>query len=67
VLKLIPFLLRKGQTGLGFLAGKSDDNPKKAAGLGVVGGLLTLFGVSPESIHAVGDMLVKLGELLKGL
>lgn len=66
LLTIVPGLLRKFGGGLGFLANKSDDNPKSAAGLSVIGGLLTLFGVSPDSLHAVGGVMVSLGELLKG-
>ncbi len=66
MLKLVPFLLRQLQKGVGVLAGSSETNPKKSAGLGILGGLLTLFGVSPDSLHAVGGVLVQIGTLLKG-
>ena len=66
MLSFVPGVLRMFGGGLGFLADKSDKNPKSAAGLSVVGGLLTLFGVSPSSLHAVGGVMVTMGEMLKG-
>ncbi len=66
MLKLVPFLLRQLQKGVGVLASSSETNPKKSVGLSILGGLLTLFGVAPSSLHAVGGVLVQIGILLKG-
>ena len=66
MLSFVPGVLHRLVGGLSFLANKSDESPKSAAGLSVVGGLLTLFGVSPESLHSVGGVMVSLGEMLKG-
>ena len=66
LLKFVPFLLRQFQTGIGVLAGSSENNPKKSASLGILAGLLTLFGLSPTSLHSLGNILVQLGTLMKG-
>jgi hypothetical protein len=59
MLKIVPTVLR-------FLAGKSEDNPKKAAGISVLTGIAGVLGVAPETLHSVGDALIALGTLLKG-
>ena len=66
LMSLVPGLLGKLSGGFSFLSKKSEDNPKSGAGLAVIGGLLTLFGVSPESLHSVGGAMVMFGQLLKG-
>lgn len=66
LLKFVPFLLRLAEKGIGVLAGSSETNPKKSASIGVAAGLLTLFGVSPSSLHALGTVLIQLGTLMKG-
>ena len=67
LLNLIPMLLRGLHKITGSLANKSEDNPKKSAGIGGLAGILALFGVAPESITGIGSILVKVGTWLTKL
>lgn len=54
-------------TGLGFLSRKSDENPRAAAWVTVLGSIGGAIGIKPSLVATLGDSLVAVGTLLQNL
>ena len=59
--------LRLLNKGVGFLADKSDLNPKTSGVAALAGAAAAWFGLRPQDVDAMGAALVKLGGLVQAV
>lgn len=58
------FVLGLVPKALYWLAGKADDNPKKAASGTLLSSLAVILGIKPETVHPLGEFLMVFGDWL---